>query len=338
MKKNTRVPNLPDLLKRKIYKTGQTRGADDDVIFQNRVSRSSTVLIPYQVWDFAHMPPAGETKFESGFICLLTPKEYFETPNIDSVLAKKSLRIGDNALVFYQIRSDWERYNPEAKNWRPANSRTSPLNGEYVARIAARTSENSGKISRGFNTTGSKGAGIRLFEYATPDVIKYCHVQLEAIFWMCHDSDESACEFGMTPGDIKTRKNHILDLAKRNNLLDLRKLQDARIINKDHITVCPLCLEPLSSYGFFNRLAQALGREVHDLTVTEINLFHIDELRYGVYNHRPYNLGWGHHHCNVVVKDSGIDETLQWMNDVLERNRESGHILSEDNKKTEISI
>lgn len=31
----------------KLYKTGQTRGADDDVIYQNRVKRNSTVLIPY---------------------------------------------------------------------------------------------------------------------------------------------------------------------------------------------------------------------------------------------------------------------------------------------------
>ena len=39
------LPRLPQLLGRKIYKTGQTRGADDDVIFQNRVGRNSTVLI-----------------------------------------------------------------------------------------------------------------------------------------------------------------------------------------------------------------------------------------------------------------------------------------------------
>jgi hypothetical protein len=35
-----RLPKLPQLLDRKIYKTGQTRGADDDEIYQNRVSRS----------------------------------------------------------------------------------------------------------------------------------------------------------------------------------------------------------------------------------------------------------------------------------------------------------
>jgi hypothetical protein len=43
-----KLPKLPQLLERKIYKTGQTRGADDDVIYQNRVGRNSTVLIPYQ--------------------------------------------------------------------------------------------------------------------------------------------------------------------------------------------------------------------------------------------------------------------------------------------------
>jgi hypothetical protein len=88
-------------------------------------------------------------------------------------------------------------------------------------------------------------------------------------------------------------------------------------------------LKELSGRGFFSRLEQAEGREVHDLTVTQLNLFHITELRYGVYNHRPYNLGWGHHHCNVVVKDSGILETLNWMHDVIQFNIETGYFNPE---------
>ena len=68
-------------------------------------------------------------------------------------------------------------------------------------------------------------------------------------------------------------------------------------------------------------MEQAQGRAVLDLTVTQLNLFHVEELRVGVFNHRPYNLGWGHHHCNVVVKDSGIHKTLDWMEAVLNRNR-----------------
>ena len=79
----------------------------------------------------------------------------------------------------------------------------------------------------------------------------------------------------------------------------------------------PTVLKKLSGRGFYYRLAQAEGREVPDLTVTEINLFHIDELKYGQYNHRQYNLGWGHHHCNVVVKDSGIYPTLKWMSESI---------------------
>jgi len=96
------------------------------------------------------------------------------------------------------------------------------------------------------------------------------------------------------------------------------------MIDNENQTTCPLCLEKLSGMGFFNRMAQAEGREVPDLTVTEINLFHINELRYGVYNHKPYNLSWGHHHCNVVTKDSGITGTLKWMKDVLKRNEGRG--------------
>src|SRR5690606_40237277 len=71
------------------------------------------------------------------------------------------------------------------------------------------------------------------------------------------------------------------------------------------------------------------------LTVTKLNLFHIEELRTGVFNHRPYNLGWGHHHCNVVVKDSGIDETIQWMNSVIKNNRDKGFIT--DRKSTRLN-
>ncbi|MFM5946888.1 MAG: BstXI family restriction endonuclease, partial [Dolichospermum sp.] len=81
---------------------------------------------------------------------------------------------------------------------------------------------------------------------------------------------------------------------------------------------------------FFSRLEQAEGRKVPDLTVTQINLFHIEELKYGAYNHRPYNLGWGHHHCNVVVKDSGITETIEWMYRVVKVNIDNGYFTPEN--------
>lgn len=200
------------------------------------------------------------------------------------------------------------------------------MGGQYVARIAATTATDNGeKISCGYNTTGMKGAGIRLFEYASQSIIDNCRIQLEAIFWLCNNSIDAVSAFDMDRQAASRRKEYCLKLAQDKGLLNYEELLGARLINSSRVTVCPLCLEPLSGFGFFSRLTQAAGREVHDLTVTEINLFHIKELRYGQFNHRPYNLGWGHHHCNVVVKDSGINETLIWMKTILDNNKDAGY-------------
>ena len=108
------------------------------------------------------------------------------------------------------------------------------------------------------------------------------------------------------------------EIANNLGLLDKSLMKRMRIINNDGQTICPLCLERISARNFCKRIEQAEGRDVPDLTVTETSLFHINELRMGQLNHRPYNLGWGHHHCNVVVKDSGIERTLEWMQEVPE--------------------
>lgn len=320
-----RLPKLPQLLDRKIYKTGQTRGADDDVIYQNRVARNSTVLIPYSFWN----KKFSAIGFENGFIVLISPITFFADEKFQTKLASQGLILGKNLLVFYETRQQWDTYNPKKYKWVPAKSRTSPLRGQYVARVPARTShEDGGKILQGFIDTANKGAGIRVFEYASSSTIKDCRDQLEALFWLCDDSEAVATTAGMLAPDALLRKNSVLEDCKTRGLLDLDRLTKARVINKQGKTTCPLCLEELPGLGFLSRLEQAEGREVPDLTVTQINLFHIKELRINSLNHCPYNLGWGHHHCNVVTKDSGIQDTLTWMEGVLQRNKDSGYLDS----------
>lgn len=327
-----KLPKLPKLLDRKIYKTGQTRGADDDVIYQNRVARSSTVLIPYKYWSKSFNLPEGESEFDNGFIVLISPNDYFGIKKIDSILSNKGLKLGVNALVFYYSRKEWDEFNPEKLRWKPAQNRTNPLGGTFVARIPATTSTTNGnRILRGFTTTSNKGAGIRVFEYASKKTIKECRNQLEALFWMCCNSESVVSETGMKKKDAILRKKLILKKCEEDGLLDYKKLIHSRVINKNHETICPLCLDEFSGIGFFRRMLQAEGRKVPDITVTDINLFHIDELRLGKYNHCPYNIGWGHHHCNVVTKDSGIADTLKWMSDVLKKNVEESY-LSFENK------
>lgn len=323
-----KIPRLPQLLDRKIYKTGQTRGADDDVIYQNRVSRTSTVLIPYGSWEQCQTPSSNETEYENGFIVLIPPEIYFDSSAIGATLSAKGLALGKNSLVFYETRTQWSQHNPDELKWKPAERRKDPLGGEYVARIPATTAvANGGKINRGFTATSMKGAGIRVYEYASEKRINQCRLQLEALFWLCRDGDFVAVANGMSSNDATSRKQYILEQCESEGLLDRDQLTQARMLNTSGKTVCPLCLEELSGQGFFDRMDQAEGRVVPDLTVTQLNLFHIQELRCGVCNHRPYNLGWGHHHCNVVVKDSGIAETLRWMRDVIERNNKQAHLV-----------
>ncbi|MCM1186918.1 MAG: BstXI family restriction endonuclease [Lachnoclostridium sp.] len=315
-----KIPKLPKLLDRKIYKSGQTRGADDDVIYQNRVNRNNTVLIPFHVWQSDERLYKIAEQFENGYIVLINPSDYYDLKEPEKILAEYHLILGKNCLLFYETRDEWNMYNPSEKGIKAALNRRSPLGGEYVARIPATTAENDNKINIGFTKTSQKGAGIRLYEYASAYTIQKCRLQLEAIFWCCYDALKVVQEFGMSEEDAIFRKDDCLNKCKVQGLLDINKMKGHRILDDNYETICPLCQKKLSGYGFFKRLPQAEGREVPDLTVTEINLFHIDELKYGVYNHKPYNLGWGHHHCNVVVKDSGIEATLQWMKEVLIRN------------------
>jgi hypothetical protein len=315
-----RLPKLPQLLQSKIYKTGQTRGADDDVVFQNRVNRNSTVLISLPFFEICNTSPDDGGRYENGYIVLIKPEDYFDNKETAAFIKTHNLILGQNALLFYETREQWNNYNPTDKGLTFGTSRKAPLGGGYVARVPSTTRSSDEKISHGYNTSGLKGAGIRVYEFAALTTIKKCHLQLEYVYWCCVDSEEVSLEAGMSAEDIKTRKSAITALCKDQSLLDIKQLQEARILDSDNHAICPLCMDKISANGFLNRLAQAEGRDVPDLTVTQINLFHIRELRTGEFNHRPYNLGWGHHHCNVVCKDAGIFETLDWMREVLSRN------------------
>jgi len=282
------------------------------------------VLIPYGTWNLCR-----KFSYENGYIVLIPPSTYFQKLKLPDDLQQQGLELGRNALVFYEQRKDWEAYNPRVHKWKPATNRIAPLRGQYIARIPATTATEAGdKISFGFTATEKKGAGIRVYEYANSDTINNCRLQLEGLFWKCTDSLAVAVQNGMEEKDAANRKAHALLKCEEAKLLDSQKLIDARILNRAGHTICPLCLKELSGAGFFAKMQQATGREVSDLTVTELNLFHINELRYGILNHCPYNLGWGHHHCNVVVKDAGINQTLEWMRETLNRNIAEGYIAA----------
>ncbi|MEY4904378.1 MAG: hypothetical protein RLZZ292_2193 [Bacteroidota bacterium] len=251
MSKNKRIPPLPKLLQSKIYKTGQTRGADDDVIFQNRVNRNSTVLIPYSFFEQYNGILAKEAFFENDFIVLINPEDYFEVENVITILASQGLELGKNALLFYYSREQWNKFNPVLKGLKLATARKKTLGGEYVARIPATTADIDTKIQHGFSTTALKGAGIRVYEYASSETIKLCQIQLEYIFWQCFDATLILEAEGMSKENISERKIFIEGEVTRLKLNEAAKLVEARILNARHTTICPLCLEEISASGLF---------------------------------------------------------------------------------------
>ena len=334
-----KLPKLPNKLKSKLDKTRYTRGADDSQIYQNRVARNNTVLIPYRELKLKSSieQDVKNNIFEKGYVVLIDPDDYFNEKEKPS-LKKYNLSLGYNALIFFRTRNEWKKYSKELHDLhlQPAIYRQTKekietddkrgLGGDYVARIPAITTpgERGEKIYYGYTGEGKKrykGAGIRLYEYSSSENSIRCEDQLEAIFWHCQDAIEVMNNAGMTPEQIKIRKKYAIDKAKAQGLLDYDRLISKRILDHDHNTICPLCLEKLSAQGFITNLLIPEGREVPDLTVTENNLFHINAVAYGEYNHKPYNLGWGHHYCNVVARDISIDETLEWMQRVIDKNK-----------------
>nr|WP_090340985.1 BstXI family restriction endonuclease [Mycolicibacterium malmesburyense]CRL70666.1 BstXI restriction endonuclease [Mycolicibacterium malmesburyense] len=318
----------------KLSKTGQTRGAETDEVFQNRVSRNSTVLIRHSQFDRSAKPDDGPDGYENGFIVLVDPDWYFDHVDADALLEKNGLSIGDNALLFFERQSQWDAHGgqtslPNGKPFVPATSRRTPLGGTYVARVHATTAYGDASITEGYAQSSVRGAGIRDYEYASSTTIAATKLQLEALVWLCVDALDVVIAAGMSPEGASQRSRGILAEAESAGLLDWDRLRQVRAIDDGHRTICPLCLELVEAVGFIQRSEQVEGRETWDNKITPINLFHIEELRPGSLLHRPYNLGWGHHHCNVVAGDKGIPFTLDWMKRVIENNGGTGAIDKE---------
>ena len=139
--------------------------------------------------------------------------------------------------MFYETREQWSANNPDELKWKPAKRRTKSLGGQYVARIPATTAiENSKKIIRGFDVTKSKGAGIRVYEYADAQTTNNCRFQLEALFWSCTDAVDVVVRNGMTKKDAINRKAAILEKCKELELLDIKQLPAASRVLNSHGT------------------------------------------------------------------------------------------------------
>lgn len=312
-----RLPKLPPLLQSKIYKTGQTRSANDDVIFQNRANRNGTVLIPFESIRLFDISIFTTNRFESGFIVLISPEEYYGNPDTAVLMRARKLKLGVNCILLYETRAQWNEFNPYKNKLVVAEKRTSPIDGHFVARIPSSTSKNEEKIILGFKTSSCKGAGIRVAEYASLLTIKSSHLQLEYLFWLCYNAKEVALGAGMTESEIENRMTAITTACNNQKLANTDRLYKTRIIDSAKNTICPLCLKKLSADAFLINFFESAEKSDVNNEISQINLFYINQLKTGEFNHVPYNLAWGHQNCNMICKETGVIETIKWMKEVV---------------------
>lgn len=298
------LENLPKEILKKIDKTTMTRGAQpyERVPFQNRVRRWNRAVIPLQFHD--SKPAEG---YENGYVVLVRPEEYFDSSKKQPKKEfPQSVVIGNNAFMYYDNRSSWNNFNPQNYDWRPrkleSDSRrnsTSQDVGEFLARVPATTAE--------IEVVEGVPQGIRFFEYASRHETWKTTMQLAYLAWKTKNIEEFA------DGEIS---DHLKSVLREFNLNDDEKLEKLRVLKNGH-ACCPLCREIINASELMEKVEQAPGREVVDLTITQVNLFHLKDLKPGEFNHGIYKLGWGHYHCNAVARDNGIENTLQWMESVL---------------------
>lgn len=306
------LKNLPEEVVKKIGKTSMTRGAQpyDRVPYQNRVRRWNRAVIPFK---FKLASPVGG--YENGYTIMVRPEEYF---NPDTLQRKDDFPgdviIGENAFIYYDNRKDWNDYPPEKYNWEPCyilldeervKKRVAGVvdKGHFVARVPATTTPGAEgeKIVKGIPQ------GIRFFEHASREETWKTMMQLAYLAWKSEDIGE------YSTGDMPRHLESILEHYKLN---DDKKLESNGSL-RNGVTCCPLCRESVKALDLIEKVAQVPGREVVDLTITKASLFHLDALTPGKFTHKVYRVAWGHYHCNVVIRDKGVDETLSWMEKVL---------------------
>jgi len=245
--------------------------------------------------------------YDNDFVVLIRPEEYFDSKiKQKKKNFPKEIVVGKNGFLYYDNRKSWNNFNPINLGLKPRELSTGKRrtvdsidSGDYLARVPATTKEK--EVVEGMPQ------GIRFFEYASHKETWKTTLQLAYLAWKTLDINKYTS---------KKINPHLEAVLKNFGLMDDVKFEKLRAL-KNGITCCPLCRETINASELIERVEQAPGREVVDLTITQVNLFHLKDLKPGEFNHGIYQLGWGHHHCNAVARDNGIEETLEWMEKIL---------------------
>lgn len=299
--------------------------------YQNHVTRSSQVIIPYE--KLAVVPIE---RYVSGYVIRLYPEQYFEAagvPQPEFQGEESRIVIGENAYILYRTHESLRRF-PPLESWElrtlikdgaPTNKRGQGVSdaGHYVLRIPP--------LGPDPERIEGPPQGIFAPEYADPETNYLCKCVLA---WLIVQT--------MGSPYATTRAGHLQAILREEGLLDAAHYEYKGVIRHGR-TSCPLCLRfirynELHEMVTFEELLgteNAAGQVEGATRSTMVNLFHLHPLRYDEIAHLPSNMAWGHAVCNTrlgqrpclsltelmemdlkvgIIRPEGI-ETFGWISD-----------------------
>gem|GEM_PF-2750017 len=292
-----------------------TAGKDPNSVWgylQNKVSRSGFAVIQYA--NFHENPEIinrnWDHRFSPGYVVAISPRDYF-VENWNEQEIHEALTIGENAIVLYRNEQDLVRYPPE-EGWSIWNLHDPEgefvcswqqcrRDGGKVGHYACWYHTNDG-FSSGETLASRHHLGIRQDEYADELEVRHIMAQLAYLLWNSIGAET------YLEREIPTYLIDYLDFfGLRNSQLYLEN----GTMNSIGITTCPFCLRQLNVEEFTASQQQQVGRETAMSNSTELEMMHITPLQMGEFNHRRYNLGWGHKKCNSAQGGDSISESIE---------------------------
>ena len=262
--------------------------------YQNHVLRSNQVIVPYE-----RIADIDLARFHDGYVIRLFPDQYFSEayePHKD-FSESSEIRVGENAFVLYRSYESYDMF-PPMPDWR---IRRLLKNGKEVREREKEAIDDGHYVLRlpplGSRPKREEGApqGIFAPEYADSNDNYFCRCVLA---WLIIRASGSP---------YTTRQaSHLREVLIAEGLYSEETLENLGAVHRG-ITCCPLCLKMIRyaelhdivSFEDEAALENAAMQIVGTTRSTVVNLFHVEPLVYGVGQHSPQKVAWGHAICNT---------------------------------------
>lgn len=313
---------MQDRDRRKLAKAGYAtpRGGHKGA-YQNHVYRNNKVIVPFE-----RIQNCDLEVFADGYTVRLYPDQYFSAPGVarnEFLDPGAPVRVGENAFVLYRSHASLEAFPPPPE-W---DVRGLEKDGEARTRRGADVDDTGHFVLR-LPTLGGQPArdegppqGIFAPEYSPADDNYLCQCVLA---WLIVHTVGSPF--------TTAQAEHLRAILDAADLAD-DALWERQGILRHGLTSCPLCsrlikyeeLHTMLVLDEEEALANAAVQVEGATRSTIVNLFHMEPLRYGVLNHQPQTVAWGHATCNTKLGQ----RRCYSLDEIMDQGRKVGIVLEE---------